>query len=69
MDRIGDSKDLNFRGALEGCYTPQHQRLPRLCLSGSVHKVVLQKSMPAQIRQLFLYYYYIWDELTDLCGN
>ena len=32
----------------------------------SVYKVVLQKSIPAKIRQLNLY---ISDELTDLQGN
>ena len=31
---------------------------PRSCLTASFNKVVLQKSIPAQIRRLILYYYY-----------
>ena len=32
-------------------------------------KVVLQKSIPAQIRQRILILVIIKDKLTDLCGN
>jgi len=34
---------------------PPH--LPRLYFSESEHKVILQKSIPSQIRQLILYYH------------
>ena len=39
---------------------------PRSCLSESVYKVVLQKSIPAQIRQLILHEVITKDTLTDL---
>jgi len=38
-------------------------------LTQSVSKVVPQQSTPPQIYQLILYYFYIQNELTDLCGN
>ena len=48
-------------------------------LTESVYEVVLQKSIPAQIRQLILYHYYesvnfftsviTKNKLTDLCWN
>ena len=34
-----------------------HRRAPEVYVTESVCKVVLQKSIPAQIRQLILYYY------------
>jgi hypothetical protein len=38
-------------------------------LKGSVHKVVLQVSVPAQMRQIFFISVITMDNLTDLCGN
>ena len=38
-------------------------------LTGSVHKVVLRVSIPAQMRQLFFISVITMDNLTDLCGN
>ena len=38
----------------------------RVYLTDSVHKVVLEKSIPAQIRQLILYHY-SYEEQVDEC--
>ena len=38
-------------------------------LSEIGHEVVLKKLIPAQICKVILYYYYVKDNLTDLCGN
>ena len=54
------------------CVCPLHVRLwaflaRPFCLTESVDKEVLQKSIPPQIRQLILYYYQ-YTELTALWG-
>ena len=41
----------------------------RYYLTQSVLKAVLQKSILAQIRQLFFTLVIVKDKLTDLCGN
>jgi len=41
----------------------------RSYLAQSVLKVVLQKSISPQTRQLILYLGNIWNKLTNLCGN
>ena len=38
-------------------------------LTESVYKVILQKSISAQIRQRILYYYQYKNQVTDVCGN
>ena len=40
-----------------------------LYLAESAYKVVLQKSVPAQIRQLLLYISNRKDTLTNFCGS
>jgi len=44
-------------------------RLSNLRLLREKTKVVSKKSIPAQIRQLILYYTHIKITLTDVCGN
>ena len=45
--------------------TPRHQSY----LTESVCKVVLQKTIPAKIRQLILIITNVKNRLTNLCGN
>ena len=43
--------------------------LKRTCLTESIYRVVLQKSILARIRQPILILVIIKDMLTDLCGK
>ena len=52
-----------------GYLAPLPSSSTRICVTRSVHKVVLQRSIPAHIRQLFLHVSNNEDKMTNSCGN
>ena len=56
-------------GGVAAFFCVVQARLLHLYFTESVYKVVLHKSIPAQIRQLFFILAMIKDKLTNLCGN
>ena len=58
------TKLLTGRGSI-----PLYPAASRFHLTESVHKVVLQKSIPAHTRKLILYISNMTDTLKDLRGN
>ena len=63
-DKIGQSKSWKAHQSYAGLSSSNPKPYP----TEIVHKVVLQNSIPAQIRQLILHISSYKNQFTDLCG-
>ena len=59
LKRVLERRQEEFAGDMHGCVPLQlaQSKFLQVHLTESVHKVILQQSIPAQICQFVLYYY------------